>query len=249
MHTLGIIPARYGSSRFPGKPLELILGKSMIQRVYEQATQATQLSEVYVATDDERIQAHVHSFGGKCVMTLPTHTTGTERCHEAVEQVSDHSEAVINIQGDEPFINPQQIDELITVLKRPEVQIATLVKRIEDEEVLLNSNKVKVVLDRNNKALYFSRSPIPFYRDGIITEWLAKHDYYKHIGLYGYKSQTLREIVHLEPSALEQAESLEQLRWIESGINVHCGITRYESPSVDTPSDLKEIELAYKDKV
>jgi 3-deoxy-manno-octulosonate cytidylyltransferase (CMP-KDO synthetase) len=248
MQIIGIIPARYDSSRFPGKPLELILGKSMIQRVYEQASQAEFLSKVYVATDDNRIRAHVLSFGGNCVMTMPTHTTGTERCHEAIENLSETPDAVINIQGDEPFINPQQIDELIQVLKRPEVQIATLVKRIEDEEVLLNSNKVKVVLDRNNKALYFSRSPIPFYRDSVITEWLAKHDFYKHIGLYGYKSQTLREIVHLEQSALERAESLEQLRWIESGINVHCGITRHESPSVDTPSDLEEIERAYKDK-
>lgn len=249
MQILGIIPARFGSSRFPGKPLELILGKSMIQRVYEQVQQASLVSDVYVATDDERIEAHVHSFGGKVVMTLPSHTSGTERCHEATERIEGSYDAVINIQGDEPFIVPSQIDELVNVLMKPEVSIATLVKRIDDEEVLLNPNKVKVVLDRNNKALYFSRSPIPFLRDGKITDWLEKHDYYKHIGIYGYKTQVLRDIVHLEHSALERAESLEQLRWLESGIGIHCGITKHESPSVDTPEDLKEIEVTYKDKV
>ena len=220
----------------------------MIQRVYEQVQQASLVSEVYVATDDERIEAHVHDFGGKVVMTLPSHTSGTERCHEATERIGGTFDAVINIQGDEPFIVPSQIDELVTVLMKPDVSIATLVKRIDDEEVLLNPNKVKVVLDRNNKAMYFSRSPIPFLRDGKITEWLLKHDYYKHIGIYGYKTQVLRDIVHLEHSALERAESLEQLRWLESGIHIHCGITKHESPSVDTPEDLREIELTYKDK-
>jgi len=239
MRLVGIVPARYGSTRFPGKPLVDIFGKSMVRRVYERASQAPELDEVWVATDDERIYDHVKAFGGKVMMTLSTHTSGTERCHEASELLSRGADAIVNIQGDEPFVHPKQISELCAVISRPEVGIATLVKRIEDPAVLLNPNKVKVVIDSANRALYFSRSAIPYFRDHSVTEWMAKHDFYKHIGLYAYKVDVLREIVHLEPSSLEQAESLEQLRWLERGRSIHCAITRYESPAVDTPEDLE----------
>lgn len=242
MRIAGIIPARYAATRFPGKPLVMIHGVSMIERVYRQAVQAQQLSEVVVATDDERIYDHVKGFGGMVVMTLPDHASGTERCHEAASKLEVQPQAVVNIQGDEPYIRPSQIDELCTIIAREEVQIATLVKRIEDVDTLLNPNKVKAVLDAQNKALYFSRSPIPYLRGLPVTEWLTKHDFYKHIGLYAYKTDVLRELVHFESSALERAESLEQLRWIERGRTIHCGITRYESPSIDAPEDLEALE-------
>ncbi len=242
MDIVGIIPARYGSSRFPGKPLAEINGKSMIRRVYEQAIRASELKEVWVATDDERIFDHVTAFGGKVKMTLDTHESGTDRCHEAASTLGHRPDAVVNIQGDEPYIKPEQISELCQLISRDEVQIATLVKRIETADVLLNPNKVKVVLDASNRALYFSRSAIPYFRGVQATEWMTHHDYYKHIGLYGYRIDTLRELVHMEISALEQAESLEQLRWLERGKTIHCAITRYESPAVDTPEDLEALK-------
>jgi 3-deoxy-manno-octulosonate cytidylyltransferase (CMP-KDO synthetase) len=242
MRIAGIIPARYGSTRFPGKPLAMIHGVSMIERVYQQAVQAQYLTEVVVATDDARIFDHVKGFGGMVVMTLPDHASGTERCHEAASKLAFQPDAVVNIQGDEPYIKPAQIDEVCALIARDEVQIATLVKRIEDVDALLNPNKVKAVLDAQNKALYFSRSPIPFLRDLPVTAWLGKHDFYKHIGLYAYKTDVLRELVHFESSALERAESLEQLRWIERGRSIYCGITRYESPSVDAPEDITALD-------
>ncbi len=242
MRLVGIVPARYGSTRFHGKPLIDIFGKSMVRRVYERASQAPELDEVWVATDDARIYDHVKGFGGKVMMTLSTHTSGTERCHEAAELLSREADAIVNIQGDEPFIHPKQISELCALISREEVSIATLVKRIEDPAALLNPNKVKVVLDSANKALYFSRSAIPYFRDHSETEWMARHDFYKHIGLYAYKMDTLREIVHMEPSTLERAEALEQLRWLERGKSIHCAVTRYESPAVDTPDDLEGLK-------
>jgi 3-deoxy-manno-octulosonate cytidylyltransferase (CMP-KDO synthetase) len=241
MQLVGIIPARYQSSRFPGKPLVDIFGKSMVQRVYERACEAKELDEVWVATDDARIVEHVERFGGRAMLTLESHTSGTERCHEASALLNRNADAIINIQGDEPYIHPGQISELCRLIRREDVHIATLVKRIEDPANLLNPNKVKVVLDQANRALYFSRSAIPFYRDLAVTDWLKRHDYYKHIGLYGYKTKCLQEIVHLAPSALERAESLEQLRWLEHGKRIHCGITRHESPAIDTPEDLQAL--------
>lgn len=241
MRLVGIIPARFGSTRFPGKPLVDIFGKSMVRRVYERASQAPELDELWVATDDERIYDHVKAFGGKVMMTLSTHTSGTERCHEASELLSREADAIVNIQGDEPFIHPEQISELCALISRPEVGIATLVKRIEDPAALLNPNKVKVVIDSGNKALYFSRSAIPYFRDHSVTQWMEQHDFYKHIGLYAYKVEVLREIVHMEPSSLERAEALEQLRWLERGKSIHCAITRHESVAVDTPDDIDRL--------
>ena len=241
MRIIGIIPARYASTRFPGKPLADILGKSMIQRVYEQALSCSSINEVWVATDDERIAVHVNEFGGKSIMTLPSHDSGTERCHEAFEKIDASAEAVINIQGDEPFVSPDQLDQLAQLIAKEEVEIATLVKRIEDPEVLLDPNKVKVGMGSQMQALYFSRSPIPYMRESKIQDWVNSHDYYKHLGLYAYRTEVLREIVHLEEGVLEQSEKLEQLRWLERGKSIYCGITKYESPAVDTPDDLAKI--------
>ncbi|MDP4828063.1 MAG: 3-deoxy-manno-octulosonate cytidylyltransferase [Flavobacteriales bacterium] len=244
MRILGIIPARFASTRFPGKPLAMIHGKAMIQRVYEQALKAEELAEVWVATDDDRIAEFVAGFGGNVVTTLPDHITGTERCHEALQKIG-LADAVVNIQGDEPYIAPAQINEVARLLQKAHVEIATVVKRIEDAALLLDPNKVKVVMGKNNRALYFSRSAIPFYRGESLNDWVLKHDFYKHIGLYGYKADALRQIVHFEPTALEIAESLEQLRWLENGKEIHCVISSYESMSVDTLSDLEEIERTY----
>lgn len=241
MKVIGIIPARYASTRFPGKPLAEIHGKSMIERVYRQAEASTSLSEVWVATDDDRIATHVTAFGGKVVSTLPSHESGTERCHEAWSKIGSEAGAVINIQGDEPYIAPEQIDQLAALIVREDAQIATLIKRISDTEDLLDPNKVKVVVDAANKALYFSRSAIPFMRDQPVTVWLKNHDYYKHLGIYAYRTEVLHELVHLESSALEKAEKLEQLRWLERGKSIHCGITKFESPSIDTPDDLERV--------
>lgn len=244
MHITGIIPARFASTRFPGKPLATIHGKPMIQRVYERALQASELSEVWVATDDERIAEAVRGFGGKVVLTLPHHETGTERCHEALVKIGQ-SDAVINIQGDEPYIAPEQINEVARLIQKEGVDIATAVKRIDDPGVLLDPNKVKVVMGKHNKALYFSRSAIPFLRGVSVTDWLEKHDFYKHIGIYAYKPEALHSIVHLQPGSLELAESLEQLRWLENGISIFCAISSHESLSVDTPADIEEIHRLY----
>lgn len=241
MRIVGVIPARYGSTRFPGKPLVSINGKSMIRRVFERASRARGLDELWVATDDERIAEHVRSFGGEVMLTRDTHESGTERCHEVSSRLASPADAILNIQGDEPYIYPEQIEALCALIAEEGVEIATLVKRIESTEVLLNPNKVKAVLNARNEALYFSRSPIPFYRGLSAAEWIAQHDYYKHIGLYAYRAEVLNELVHLEAGALEQAEALEQLRWLERGKRIFCAITRYESPAVDTPADLEAL--------
>ncbi|MFN4233229.1 MAG: 3-deoxy-manno-octulosonate cytidylyltransferase [Bacteroidia bacterium] len=235
----GIIPARYASTRFPGKPLVLINGKTMIQRVYEQSKKSKFLEKVVVATDDERIFNHVVSFGGVAIMTGLHHQSGTERCSEVAEKII--SDAYINIQGDEPYIHPEQIDEVALLLQKGEVHIATLIKKITDAEELFNTNKPKVVISNTNKALYFSRQAIPFLRGIESSEWLSRHDFYKHIGIYGYKRNTLLEIVKLPLSALEKSEALEQLRWLENGFDIHTGITELESYSVDTEDDLKSL--------
>ncbi len=237
---IGIIPARYGSKRFEGKPLVDIAGKTMIQRVYEQAKQA--LGTVIVATDDNRIAKKVHSFGGIFVMTQPTHPSGTDRCWEAVNIFSSKTgtffENIINIQGDEPFIRPEQIKILMKCFENRETQIATLIKSISTLEELLNPNVVKVIMNEKKKAQYFSRNPIPFVRNVPQNQWLANHTFFKHIGMYGYKYEILKQITQLKPSKWEVAESLEQLRWLENNFRISVEITELETISIDTPEDL-----------
>jgi 3-deoxy-manno-octulosonate cytidylyltransferase (CMP-KDO synthetase) len=237
---IGIIPARYDSSRFPGKPLAMILGKSMIERVYEQARKALMLSDVIIATDDERILDEVNRFGGKVVMTSKHHTNGTERCAEVARKLLYDVDAVINIQGDEPIIDPTQIDQLAEMLLDQSTQIATLKKKINDAALLDNPNIIKVVCSESS-ALYFSRSAIPFNRNFPKYEWLSHIDYYKHIGIYGYQKSVLEKLVLLPPSQLELTEQLEQLRWLENGFNIRIAETTAESYSVDMPDDLERI--------
>jgi len=243
MSFLGIIPARYASSRFPGKPLADINGQPMIQRVYEQAVKVLPL--VYVATDDARIADCVESFGGNVIMTSVSHQSGTDRCAEAAAKIQlDRNiqvNVVVNIQGDEPFIDPRQINELIKCFNSGEVQIATLVKRFGEGEDVFSPNTPKVVVGVNREALYFSRSAIPFLRDADPQEWAAKHVFYKHIGLYAYRSDVLRALSQLNPSPLEVAESLEQLRWLENGYRIKVAETEHETHAVDTPEDLARL--------
>lgn len=245
MKVVGIIPARYNSTRFPGKPLAMIKGKTMIQRVCEQAWKS-KLDAVVVATDDIRIADEVLKFGGKYVMTDPRHQSGTDRCCEAVQMLEEQYDAVINIQGDEPFIDPRHIDLLVDMISRDDTQLASLVKRVEDAEDLFGSTKVKVVMDKTGNALYFSRNPIPFMQNVAHEKWLQKGRFYQHIGIYAYKTETLHQIAKMQPSALEQAESLEQLRWLENGLSIRMAVVAGESISIDTPDDLaKARELAH----
>ncbi len=240
---VAIIPARYASTRFPGKPLVDIGGKTMIQRVYDQVSK--ELDDVYVATDDQRIFDKVLSFGGKVIMTSDAHRSGTDRCYEAFTKLEDWFDVVINVQGDEPFIQPEQIEALKNCFADDETQIATLVKKITDKdgvEVLFNPNSPKVVIDKQNNALYFSRSPIPYKRGSDEKNWMAEHDYYKHVGVYAYRSEVLSQIVQMPPSKLELAESLEQLRWLENGLKIKAGFTDVETVGIDTPEDLEKIK-------
>ena len=241
MKVIGVIPARFGSSRFPGKPLADIMGKPMILHVLENAQRCPDLDKVVVATDHEDIQRAVKDAGGEVIITLSEHQSGTDRCLEAYNKQGEEFDAVINIQGDEPRLESAMISELIQIMKKPGVELGTLVKRIDKVRDVLDPNRIKVTLNSDNKALYFSRSPIPFYKGLMAKEWLISHSYYKHIGMYGYKPHVLREITHMEVSSLEKAESLEQLRWLENGIDIHCGITRHESPAIDTPEDLQNL--------
>ncbi len=241
MKIIGIIPARYSSTRFPGKPLVDIFGKPMIQRVYEQSKKAHSLTEVIVATDDERIEKCVIDFGGKVMMTSTAHKTGTDRCAEVVEKEFPDYDAAINIQGDEPYIHPEQIDELAKCFEDKEVKLATLIKKIDSALDIFNQNRIKVVVDKNMDALFFSRSPIPFNRSSKNSDWLDSHVYYKHIGIYGYRVSVLKKITRLIQSPLEIAESLEQLRWLENGYKIKTRITNYESISIDAPEDLKKL--------
>ena len=229
----GIIPARYASTRFPGKPLVLIDGVSMIERVYRQALQSQYLKQVIVATDDDRIYDHVRNFGGEVVLTSPAHQSGTDRCAEVISKLQNKVDVVINIQGDEPFINPVQIDLLASCFKNNEVNIATLIKNITDESAINNPNVVKVVTDFNGKALYFSRHAIPFNRSQSESAV-----YYKHIGMYAYHSYVLMQISKLHPTPLEITESLEQLRWLQNGFSIQTALTDIETIAVDTPQDL-----------
>lgn len=238
MNIVAIIPARYASTRFPGKPLIDIGGKTMIQRVVERVQSCSVVSEVMVATDDERILQHVINLGVRCIMTSPNHPSGTDRCLEAYELSGLQTDCILNVQGDEPFVDPTQITTLIQLISKPDVSIATLATKISDTSALFDTSKVKVVFDSNSRALYFSRQAIPFIRNTEEANWHTMHAYYKHLGLYAFKSSKLKEICALQESALEKAESLEQLRWMENGHSIHVGLTEIDSASIDTPEDL-----------
>ncbi len=242
MNIVGIIPSRFASTRFPGKPLIDIGGKTMIQRVYEQACKSKLLSKVVVATDDVNIEQHVKSFGGNVVMTSDQHQSGTDRCFEAITKVSSTADVVINIQGDEPFIHPEQIDLVASCFADPKVQIATLVKKLTAMDDLVSNTIMKVIMNKNKEAIYFSRQAIPYIRGKEQNDWLNHFTYYKHIGIYAYTVSTLSEITSLEQSSLELAESLEQLRWIENGYKIKIEVTDFESVSVDAPEDLKKLQ-------
>lgn len=240
MNFIAIIPARYASSRFPGKPLADMFGKPMIQRVYEQVQKA--IDEVWVATDDARIYDAVVAFGGKSVMTSVNHRSGTDRINEAYNKIGKDFDVIINVQGDEPFIQPHQVETLKACFDSEQVELATLVKPFKKEdnlELLSNPNSPKVVINKNSEAIYFSRSVIPYIRDAAQSEWLNKHTFFKHIGMYGYRSDVLADITKLSPSPLEVAESLEQLRWIENGYRIRVGYTDIETIGIDTPYDME----------
>ena len=240
MKFIGIIPARYASTRFPGKPLAILGGKTVIQRVYEQASSV--LEEAYVATDDERILQVVEQFGGRAVMTRADHKSGTDRIDEAAEKIGTDADVIINVQGDEPFIQPSQIETLMRLFDNPTTQIGTLGKRFDSIEATLNPNSPKIVTDLQGFALYFSRSIIPFVRGKEQTEWLKSYPFLKHLGLYAYRREVLHEVTQLPQSPLELAESLEQLRWLENGYRIRVGLTDVETVGIDTPEDLERAE-------
>lgn len=243
MKIIGIIPARYASTRFPGKPLVMLGDKQIIERVYRQVEGI--LDEVVVATDDKRIFDAVAAFGGKVVMTSTEHRSGTDRVMEAYSILGEKYDVIVNIQGDEPFIQPEQIKQLCQCFNDDNVDIATLVKPFTEDDgiaALENPNSPKVVLDNNMRAMYFSRSVIPYLRGVDKNEWLKKHTFYKHIGMYAYRADALQRITSLPQSTLELAESLEQLRWIENGLTIKVGVTQQETIGIDTPEDLKRAE-------
>ena len=234
---VGIIPARYASTRFPGKPLADLNGKPMIQVVYEHVLEAN-LFKAVVATDDNRIYQCVNNFNGNVVLTLPNHPSGTDRCGEAASKLSlNDNDVIINIQGDEPFISKNEILLLAQLFDRPEVDIATLVKPFDNVDDAQNPNKVKVAIAKNGKALYFSRYPIPFVRDAQSTT----PNYYQHLGIYAYRYKTLKELIQLTPSHLEQCEKLEQLRWLENGYSIYTAACQYQGIGIDTPEDLANL--------
>ena len=240
MKFIGLIPARYASTRFPGKPLALLAGKPVIQHVYEQAAKV--LDAVYVATDDERIYNKVLEFGGKAVMTSTEHHSGTDRIEEALEKIGGDFDVVVNIQGDEPFIAQSQIETLCHCFEDEVTQIATLGKPFECIEAVENPNSPKIVVDNRGYAMYFSRSIIPFVRSVERQEWLKKYPFLKHLGIYAYRTEVLKAITRLPQSSLELAESLEQLRWLENGYRIKVGITNVETVGIDTPEDLQRAE-------
>lgn len=238
MKVLGIIPARYGSTRFPGKPLVMIGEKTMIHRTCEQVLKSS-LDDVVVATDDQRIFDEVLAFGGKAVMTSSEHKSGTDRCREALDLVGGDFDAVVNIQGDEPFIDPEMINQVTDLIRRDDTCLATLAKKITDPSMLDNPNVVKVVFDNCGNAMYFSRHPLPFVRGCERSQWFERTDYYRHIGIYAYKADTLHAIASMPIGRLEQAESLEQLRWLENGLHIRMAVTQCEDTvAIDTPQDL-----------
>lgn len=244
MKTIGIIPARYDSSRFPGKPLIDIGGTSMIQRVYNQAKHASSLNEVIVATDDPRIFDHVKSFAGNVIMTKKDHQSGTDRCAEVIESIQGFDVA-INIQGDEPFIDPLQINLLSSCFENPLTQIATLIRKVETFEELFNENKPKVVINKNGEAIYFSRQAVPFLRGAKKEDWLKQRPYYSHIGIYGYSVPILKELAALPYSDLEAMEALEQLRWLDNGYKIYTATSSHSNEAIDTPEDLEHLLRKY----
>lgn len=240
MHFIAIIPARYASTRFPGKPLAKLAGKPVIEHVYEQVTKV--LSEAWVATDDKRIFDAVEAFGGKAVMTRADHKSGTDRIEEAAEKIGTEADVIVNVQGDEPFIQPSQIKTLCSLFDNPSTQIATLGKPFSSMEAVKNPNSPKIVMDNNGFALYFSRSVIPYVRGEQESVWLDHYPYLKHLGIYAYRREVLREVTQLPQSSLEKAESLEQLRWLQNGYRIRVGITDVETVGIDTPQDLERAE-------
>lgn len=240
MKFIGIIPARYASTRFPGKPLAILGGKPVIQRVYEQVISV--LGEAYVATDDERIYNAVETFGGKAVMTRNDHKSGTDRIEEAAQKLHTDADVIINVQGDEPFIQKSQLETVKALFDDPQVQIGTLGKPFESMEAVENPNSPKIVTDINSYALYFSRSVIPYVRGKEQNDWLNHFPYLKHIGLYAYRRDVLEQITKLPQSPLELAESLEQLRWLQNGYRIKVGLTDVETVGIDTPEDLQRAE-------
>ncbi len=246
MQVIGIIPARYDSTRFPGKPLQLIDGVSMIERVYQRATSSNLLDLIVVATDDDRIYQHVRQFNGQVIMTSKNHQSGTDRCMEALhileEQWKKTFDVVVNIQGDEPLIDPNNINLLVEKFQIPNVEIATLKRQIIDRDELFSPNVVKVITDLKDKAIYFSRNPLPFVANTIENEWLTQHVFYKHIGIYAYRSEILRKITNLAVSNLEKCEKLEQLRWIENSFSIYAYVTNSDVYAVDVPEDVAKIE-------
>ena len=241
-----IIPARYASTRFPGKPLAVLGGKTVIQRVYEQVKSV--LSDVYVATDDERIFSCVESFGGKAVMTRKDHQSGTDRIQEAVEKTATQADVILNVQGDEPFIQPSQIQTLMQLFDDPSTQIGTLGKLFESIEAVENPNSPKIVTDMKGFALYFSRSVIPYIRGKAHEDWFGEYPFLKHLGVYAYRREVLAEVTKLPQSSLEKAESLEQLRWLQNGYHIRVGLTDVETVGIDTPEDLQRAEDFLKHK-
>lgn len=244
MNFLAIIPARFASTRFPGKPLAILGGKTVIERVYTQVKGT--FERAVVATDDERIEEAVKNFGGEVVMTSPNHKSGTDRCYEALRRVGEEDyDVVVNIQGDEPFIQASQLETVKACFDDPVTDIATLVKPFTPEDgidAVRNPNSPKVVLNQNMEAMYFSRSVIPYLRNKDQENWLNYHTFYKHIGLYAYKTRVLKQITSLPQSPLELAESLEQLRWLENGYTIKVGLTNVETIGIDTPADLERAE-------
>ena len=240
MKFIAVIPARYASTRFPGKPLAMLNGKTVIERVYEQAVSA--LGEAYVATDDDRIRQAVEAFGGHAIMTRADHKSGTDRIEEAMNHIDGSFDVIINIQGDEPFVQRSQIETLCALFDDPQTQIGTLGKRFETIEAVENANSPKIVTDVNGFALYFSRSVIPFIRGKERQDWFGQFPFLKHLGIYAYRREVLAEITRLPQSPLEKAESLEQLRWLENGYRIRVGLTDVETVGIDTPEDLQRAE-------
>lgn len=240
MKVLGIIPSRYGSSRFPGKPLIDLKGKSMIQRVYEQSSKCKLFSKIIVATDDQRIFEHVQSFGGNVVMTAENHQSGTARCSEVIKQYQDY-DIVVNIQGDEPLIRPEQLGSLIELFQDTTVEIGTIVKKMKDIQEVKNPNRIKVVLDKEGNGVYFSRSPIPHVANISEESWLEHANFYKHIGIYAWRRHVLEKISQLPSTTLERIESLEQLRWIYNGFKIKTVETEVETPNIDAPEDVDAV--------
>jgi 3-deoxy-manno-octulosonate cytidylyltransferase (CMP-KDO synthetase) len=241
MKVLIVIPSRYGSTRFEGKPLVDIAGKSLVRRTYEQAKKAKLNARVIVATDDQRIYDHVSSFG-ECMMTSPDHPSGTDRCFEVVQKTGETYDVVLNLQGDEPFILPEQIESLVHVFEALSADIATLQKPIRTSVELLNPNIVKVVSNLQHKALYFSRQPIPYLRSVPQQDWVSHHDYFRHIGMYGFRFSIIEQLMHLHPTPMELGESLEQLRWLENGFVIRVANTDFVSPAIDSPEDLLTVD-------